>query len=60
MIKTVGLKKLYTTEEVETTALINVNLEIQEGEFVAIIGAIRMRQVDATQSARSPGQPYGW
>ncbi len=38
MIKTQGLKKLFTTEEVETTALDNVNLEIQEGEFVAIMG----------------------
>jgi putative ABC transport system ATP-binding protein len=38
MIKTQGLKKLYTTEEVETTALDNVNLEIQAGEFVAIMG----------------------
>ncbi|RMF58830.1 MAG: ABC transporter ATP-binding protein [Calditrichaeota bacterium] len=38
MIKTVDLKKIYTTEEVETTALNNVNLEINEGEFVAIMG----------------------
>lgn len=38
MIRTVNLKKLYTTEEVETTALDNVNLEIQEKEFVAIMG----------------------
>ncbi len=38
MIRTVDLKKLYTTEEVETTALNNVNLEINEGEFVAIMG----------------------
>ncbi len=38
MIKTVNLKKLYTTEEVETTALNNVNLEIKQGEFVAIMG----------------------
>jgi putative ABC transport system ATP-binding protein len=38
MIKTEGLRKLYTTEEVETTALDNVNLEIAEGEFVAIMG----------------------
>jgi putative ABC transport system ATP-binding protein len=29
---------LYTTEEVETTALNNVNLEIKSGEFVAIMG----------------------
>ncbi len=38
MIKTRNLKKIYTTEEVETTALNNVNLEIQAGEFVAIMG----------------------
>ena len=38
MIKTVGLQKLYTTEEVETTALDNVNMEIEQGEFVAIMG----------------------
>ena len=38
MIRTIDLKKLYTTEEVETTALNNVNLEINEGEFVAIMG----------------------
>jgi len=33
MIQTKNLKKLYTTEEVETTALNNVNLEIKQGEF---------------------------
>ena len=38
MIKTKNLKKVYTTEEIETTALNNVNLEIQEGEFCAIMG----------------------
>ena len=38
MIKTKNLKKVYTTEEVETTALNNVNFEVKEGEFVAIMG----------------------
>ncbi|RKX26603.1 MAG: ABC transporter ATP-binding protein [Candidatus Zixiibacteriota bacterium] len=38
MIKTVNLKKLYTTEDVETTALNRVNIDIGEGEFVAIMG----------------------
>ena len=38
MIETKNLKKIYTTEEVETTALNNVNLKIKEGEFVAIMG----------------------
>lgn len=38
MIKTVNLKKVYQTEEVETTALNNVNIEINNGEFVSIMG----------------------
>jgi len=38
MLRTVNLKKIYTTEEVETTALDNVNIEIREKEFVAIMG----------------------
>lgn len=38
MIKTVNLQKIYSTEEVETTALININMEIKQGEFVAIMG----------------------
>jgi putative ABC transport system ATP-binding protein len=38
MIKTVGLTKLYRTEEVETSALDNVNIEINDKEFVAIMG----------------------
>lgn len=38
MIRTVDLKKMYTTEEVETTALNKVNIEIKEGEFVSIMG----------------------
>jgi len=38
MIRTSDLKKIYTTEEVETTALSNVNIEIEGGEFVAVMG----------------------
>ena len=38
MIKITNLQKIYTTEEVETTALNNVNLGIEKGEFVAIMG----------------------
>ena len=38
MIKTVNLRKAYRTDEVETTALNNVNLEIGDGEFVSIMG----------------------
>ena len=38
LIKTVGLKKFYYTDEIETTALAGVNLEVKTGEFVAIMG----------------------
>lgn len=38
VIKTVDLRKIYTTEEVETTALDGINIEIKKGEFVAIMG----------------------
>jgi putative ABC transport system ATP-binding protein len=38
MIKTENLQKLYTTEDVETTALNNVNILIEPGEFVSIMG----------------------
>ncbi len=38
LIKTVGLKKFYYTDEVETTALAGVNLQVKTGEFVAIMG----------------------
>ena len=38
MIKTANLKKVFTTDEVETTALNSINIEIKEGEFVAVMG----------------------
>ena len=38
MIKTVELIKVFRTDEIETTALNKVNLEIAAGEFVAIMG----------------------
>ena len=38
MIKTVNLTRIFRTDEVETTALNNVSLEIKQGEFVAVMG----------------------
>lgn len=38
IIKTNGLTKVFRTEEVETTALNSINLEVREGEFVAVMG----------------------
>ena len=33
-----GIEKVYLTKEIETTALENVNLEVNEGEFLSIMG----------------------
>ncbi|MPQ47701.1 ATP-binding cassette domain-containing protein [Marinifilum sp. N1E240] len=38
MIKIENLTKVFKTEDIETTALNSINLEIKEGEFVAIMG----------------------
>ena len=38
MIKLNNISKVFRTEEVETTSLNGVNLEVKEGEFVAIMG----------------------
>ncbi|MBC8415952.1 MAG: ABC transporter ATP-binding protein [Candidatus Cloacimonetes bacterium] len=38
MIKTNNLTKIYRTDEVETVALNNVNVEVAKGEFVAVMG----------------------
>jgi len=38
MIKTEKLNKIFRSEEVETTALNEIDLEINEGEFVSIMG----------------------
>ena len=37
-IKLKGINKIYRTEEIETQALENVNLEVQKGEFLSIMG----------------------
>lgn len=38
MIQTKVLKKVYQTDEIETTALAGVNIDIKAGEFVSIMG----------------------
>ena len=38
MIKIENLSKFFRTEEVETIALNKISLEVNDGEFVAIMG----------------------
>ena len=46
MIKTENLSMVFTTEEVQTKALNEVNIEVKQSEFVAIMGAFWLWQVD--------------
>lgn len=39
MIKLTGINKIYRTNEIETLALENVNLDVEKGEFVSIMGS---------------------
>ena len=38
MIKLTNLEKIYRTNEIETVALENVNMEVQKGEFLSVMG----------------------
>ena len=38
LIELNGIEKVYRTKEIETTALENVNLKVEKGEFVSIMG----------------------
>ena len=57
MIKTVNLQKIFKTEEVQTLALNDVNIEVKEGEFVAIMGPSGCGQ-STLLNPRSVGQSY--
>ena len=37
MIELTGINKIYRTNEIETQALENVNLNVEKGEFLSII-----------------------
>ena len=41
MIRTENLTRIFRTEEVETIALNGVNIEVEDGEFIAIMGPSR-------------------
>ena len=44
MIQIENISKVFRTTEVETVALNHVNLEVKEGEFVAIMGTFGLWQ----------------
>jgi len=44
MIRLEGVTKVYETEEVRTTALGGVDLVVEKGEFLAIMGTVGFRE----------------
>jgi putative ABC transport system ATP-binding protein len=38
MIRLQGIEKIYRTEKIETVALSNINLEVEAGEFISVMG----------------------
>ena len=38
IIKLTNINKVYRTEEIETQALENVNIEVEKGEFLSVMG----------------------
>ena len=49
IIKTTNLKKMYTTEEVETTALDNVNFQVNKGGVRRDYGSLRVREINTAK-----------
>ena len=50
MIKTEKLTKLFATEEVQTKALNEVTLQVEQGEFVAIMGDRKSTRLNSSHA----------
>ena len=50
MIKTENLSMVFTTEEVQTKALNEVTLHVEQGEFVAIMGPVSYTHLRAHET----------
>ena len=60
MIKLTEINKIYRTNEIETVALENVNLEVEKGEFLKYYGTFRLRKIYVAEYYRLAGCPYKW
>ena len=55
-LKVSNLCKTYIIEKRQNNVLRNVNLEIEQGEMVAVMGALRFRQNDPSLYSQRHGQ----
>ena len=60
MIKLTEINKIYRTNEIETVALENVNLEVEKGEFLSIMGPAGCGKIYVAEYYRLAGCPYKW
>ena len=56
--RVVDLTKVYGSGNAEVRALDGVTLDIATGEFTAVMGPVRIRQVHADALLCGPGQPH--
>ena len=58
VLQTVDLKKYYGEEPNITRALDGVNFSVDDGEFVAVVGTVRQRQIYLAAHDRRAGHAH--
>lgn len=55
LISMQGVTRVFMTDEIDTHALANIDLEILPGEFVSVTGPSGLRQIHAPGYHGAPG-----
>ncbi len=59
-VRAIDLTKVYGPGNTAVHAHAGVTVDIMEGEFTAIMGAIRLRQLNPDALHGWAGRPHGW